>query len=72
MDKRYKTNVEDPFWSDYSYDSVIASAEVNRKKQDAILEELGFKLTFDSVMALLKDEERLKVVVSKLKMKAFW
>lgn len=53
-------------------DRLTAKAKESKRKQDAILAELGFKLTFEDVIALLKDEERLKKVVSKLKMKAFW
>lgn len=51
---------------------VTDSAQKRQEKQDAFLAELGFKLTFDDVIALLKDEARLKKVVSKLKLKAFW
>lgn len=53
-------------------DQITAKALETKRKQDAILSELGFKLTFEDVMDLLKDEIRLKAVVSKLKLKAYW
>lgn len=65
---------KDPAWSGYfkSLDTLLAQKYEIKRKQDALLKELGVKITFDDVMSLLKDEKRLKEVVSKLKLKAFW
>lgn len=37
-----------------------------------LLKELGIEFTAVDVLNLLKNEERLRVVTKKLKMKAFW
>lgn len=68
---------EDPNFAEYfkGLDALAKRAQDAaelKQKQDEFLKELGIKLTFEDIISLLKDEVRLKKVVSKLKLKAFW
>jgi hypothetical protein len=53
--------------------SALAQKRYEEKiRYDALFKELGVEFSHEDILALLKDEARLKAVVSKLKLKTFW